>query len=474
MRILASKYGTIIGLICFAMVILIPPLIYGYVYPNIGDDSAEHLNHLTDMVVYDYQPFGNVYTGYLFVAYPIKWLHQQFGWDVDTMFLWTNYIALILVGVVLYSVFSKLVDRKTGWLALLVALFCSQGLLFQFYYGVLFNMINMGIILPLLLFFIVRYIVERKRRDLTLAILFVLLFSMFHASGIYLPVFILGLATVYVIYCKYKRRKTEWKLVGLGLAGGILSVIALNFFIPEFRHLTSSGFVVQTVNNLSVPIMDYLWSIVSVSVFFLLLIFVPLAIERKFDLSQKIKTEPKVLMVMLGLFGVILAVPTFTKMTLDPWRQALDLATILSLLTTVLASTILLIDKRYILTGVIALLVTLGVCYNLTTWFGYNSAITEVDKRAIEYVNTLDGETYNCSTTIAPWIYNRFLKQGYTDKESSLLIVRNLPMTPRSTEGNIWYKEPIQVYYPDETYDKAEVFRGEETTVVVYQKSCSD
>jgi hypothetical protein len=38
-----KKMATILILIVYAILIVLPPIIYGYVYPNVGDDASVHL-----------------------------------------------------------------------------------------------------------------------------------------------------------------------------------------------------------------------------------------------------------------------------------------------------------------------------------------------------------------------------------------------------------------------------------------------
>ena len=74
--------------------------------------------------------------------------------------------------------------------------------------------------------------------------------------------------------------------------------------------------------------------------------------------------------------------------------------------------------------------------------YGYHSAITQADKDAIAYVNTLSGDYYSCSPEISPWIYNQFLNKTY--KEGALpYIQRNEPMSGGTIPDSpyYWYNE---------------------------------
>jgi hypothetical protein len=201
----------------------------------------------------------------------------------------------------------------------------------------------------------------------------------------------------------------------------------------------------------------------------MLLVLTPLVIN-KIKIDSKFKLEHKIAIYLLAISAICLGIVVVFKLSNDPWRQSLDLTTVLALLVSVLVGVIITKAKTQLITIGILILIGIGLVHNIPTWFSYNSAITKVDIAAIKYVNSLDDYHYNCSTTIAPWIYNRFAKQEYTENESDLLIVRNKPMTPRSTEGNIWYIEPSKIYYPDKSYKLRNTFTDGDVTVDIYRK----
>ena len=45
-----GRIVTLILLVVFVLIVILPPIIYGYTYPNLGDDCAEHLRMLDEMV----------------------------------------------------------------------------------------------------------------------------------------------------------------------------------------------------------------------------------------------------------------------------------------------------------------------------------------------------------------------------------------------------------------------------------------
>jgi hypothetical protein len=117
---------------------------------------------------------------------------------------------------------------------------------------------------------------------------------------------------------------------------------------------------------------------------------------------------------------------------------------------------------------VLVLAIGFGLWHNLPTWFDYNSAVRPADREAITYMNTLDIDEYNCSPQVAYWIYDRFVEAKYSVNASGLLIVRSLPMTPRSDPKNKWYGG--HGIYPDDGYALLKTFKDGKVTVKVYEK----
>jgi hypothetical protein len=440
---------------------------YGYVYPNIGDDTAVYLNRIEGMA----NGTDTVqYTGYYIVGYPMVFIRDTLGWSIDTQFLWFNFIALVIVGIVIYLVFSKLVNRLTGWLALLLVLFTAQGIMFLFYYGQIFNIINLGVIFPLLLLFTIRYIENGKWRYLLLVLIFAILFGSFHTNGIYLPA-IAGLGTVvYLIYAKLKKQTLNKRALYLG--GGI-TLFAIAVFIalvvlPTMQMLRefSDTPLSNTMNNvgkgMAVPVNHWLMSILSPSI----LVLTALVAMFYKDL-KKLFTDNRVKMVgfILAVFSFLLIVAAFGKLSLDPWRQAVDLAVVFAMLVAVCLGLLLLKQKNVALYAVLALAIGFGLFHNLPTWFGYNSAIRQVDLQAIEYLNKVD--TFSCSSQVAPWVYMRYTSAKHQDNDGDIVVMRSEPMTPRSHEDNIWYQ--MHGWQPTNEYELIDTFNDGDVQVQVWE-----
>ena len=456
------------------MVIFLPPIIHGYIYPNVGDDAAAHLYVFDEIKAGGYENLPLILS-YRLVVYPIVWLSNWAGWSIDTIFLWFNYASLVLIGLTIYFVIFRLVGRSAGWLALAVILFGAQGILFQFYYGQIFNAVNVGLILPLLLFFAVRYLAQGRLYQLIIALGLGGLFGAFHTSGIYLP-FVTGFALfIYLIYRVLKRQSVNLRAVYLG--GGVMLLSIVTFLLS----ITNTGDLWHAVSHqlnlaMAVPLRSYFMNIVSPTVL-ILIAFVAVFLK---DILRESSVEVRITVFLLLSMSIVLSVAAFARLSLDPFRQALDLATILALLVAVLVGGFRWKLKSQAMMVFLVLAVGFGLFHNLPTWFDYNSAIRPADKEAIAYINGLNYAYYNTSPEVAPWIYDRFtMLSKYSGNVSSLLIVRNLPMTPRSDPNNKWYGNhgfDIRNYKPiygsdtfEEDYNLLRMFDDGKIVVKVYE-----
>ena len=95
-----------IGLLLFCAIILFPPIVHGYVYPNIGDDTAMHMG-VFDKIEVGAPILILPYCAYYVVGYPLDIISRIFDVDKDTLFFWFNYLALIGVGVSLFFIFKS-------------------------------------------------------------------------------------------------------------------------------------------------------------------------------------------------------------------------------------------------------------------------------------------------------------------------------------------------------------------------------
>ena len=95
---------------------------------------------------------------------------------------------------------------------------------------------------------------------------------------------------------------------------------------------------------------------------------------------------------------------------------------------------------RNTLLPVVAIAVLIAVSTpSLQNLFAYSSAVSPADKKAIEWINKSDGESFATTENVAWWIYSISVKQQYVKTEADFVVWRNTPMTPRSDPSNIYF-----------------------------------
>ena len=139
---------------------------------------------------------------------------------------------------------------------------------------------------------------------------------------------------------------------------------------------------------------------------------------------------------MILLFSCLvieLLVAFLMKVTTDRTRIQEDLAISFSLLTFFLLCITLKVNKSTAWSSVLGILIVFGLISGLNIWRQNNSAVKEVDKQAIGYLNTLEESTFYCSSAVDKDIYGLYIKEKY-DANSDLFITRNIDLTNISSK----------------------------------------
>lgn len=466
---LSGKPLTVFLIVLFCALIMLPPIIHGYIYPTLGDDTADPHLATFDRILENVrtgEPVGEVhYLAYPIVGYPMAYISEAFGVSIDDQFLWFNYIALVLVGLSCYFVVSRLVNRVAGLFALFLPVFCAQGLMFLFHCGTIFNIINIGVILPWVVYFAVKWLKDRRVYQLIFALVFAVLFSTFHTSGVYLVAAVVLALVVFVVY-RIKKQKGVGllKVVFFGLGMAAVCSLCIWFLTPwGVRTIIESPSAVMVV-----PAGLFFRHIVSLSVWAILAVSLALIYGHR---TGKVRAETKMLVFALLCLVIPLIPTTFiNELALDVCRQAFALATIVAVMAAVFAGLVYEFGKSKLVILLLVLFAVAGSFNNVINWFDYNSAIRQVDKDAIAYVNTLDCETYSCNVGVAPWVFGRFVDLEYTETDGDVLVERNMAMTPQCNKDDYWFK-PHGIE-PNEDYRLLETFDNDKDGIVVsvYEK----
>lgn len=223
----------ILILVILNILIILPPILHDYIYPTGGDDSAHHLNVINHITINDPIPSTYNYFGQIIIGYPLVLLESYLHIPLTVSFLWFNYVVLIGVVLTSYFVVSLLVNKVAGLLAAIFSILYSTTIaLFQG--GAVFNIVNMGIILLWGIYFIVTAIQKRSLVRIFIGLLLLGLFSIFHATGIYLAL----LPLIIFIFLFFKRRLVaSWLLftfiIGVFVSGLLLVALVFQRFSPD-------------------------------------------------------------------------------------------------------------------------------------------------------------------------------------------------------------------------------------------------
>ncbi len=441
------KVIVIIALLIFSAIVLAPPIVHGYVYPNVGDDTANHMSVFDTVKIGAPVPKLSNYAYYI-VGYPLDAVSRVFQVDKDTLFLWFNFLALIGVGMTLCFVFTRLVGLTAGLLALVLPIFSSFGFLLLFYSGVIFHIINVGIIFPLAWYATVRWLVTKKIRYAFGAVILTALFAVFHTTGIYLPFIIMGGLGGWVAYKMVRHEHLPNAQVAFVIGTACCGIILFLMFgdmIRQFLFVMERGSgEIFGLPLLQESLLHYMSPIVLAVM--LIALFMLAGQYRRILSLEKLAVAPFFLM------AVIMVPPVLFGWSPVPARQGLDLAISLSLVAVGLVGIVARLDKNHIFVAVLVGLVAVGGLVNMVGWIGgYNSTLEKVDIAAIDYVNTVEGNTYSVTDAVDHWIYNRYVDKEYLSQGGDILITRNVPMKSKVAlvEDGDWifaYKEAVKTF----------------------------
>lgn len=179
-----KKWLIALSLIIICLSLLLPPIIYHYVYPNGSDDSAYHIQYIENLKNHI---SGNpvLYFGRAIVSNPIIWINNLTHIPIYTLFTWFNYIMLCLSVVVIYIVYSKLINWQSGLVSVFVIILFMPSLLNMFDSGLIYDLISLVILLPIILYFLTLCVISKNKYWIFGAILVMVLFVLFHAMGIF-------------------------------------------------------------------------------------------------------------------------------------------------------------------------------------------------------------------------------------------------------------------------------------------------
>jgi hypothetical protein len=225
----------VITFIILTAIIVLPPIIHTYIYPINGDDAASHLLYFMDIDNPDPAWPYSVYPLY-YGQYVVGKVFQALPFNVVTSFSVFHYATLIIGICVIGITVAKSVNYFAGILAALLV-FGRSFLMTQFYWGVIFDIFNIIILFPLVL-----YLMNNYQRGIWWKLglmLSCVAFALFHVSGQYLygiiPIFI-GYEIVRVVLKKYRQKWADCMLKYRYV--GLLGLIVICLLIAHLLHIS--------------------------------------------------------------------------------------------------------------------------------------------------------------------------------------------------------------------------------------------
>ena len=358
-----------------------------YLSIGVSTDMATHTNIINALVNNTpIESFDIIYYGEFVVGYPLAMIIRLTGWDTNTVYLAFNFLALAGAALSLFYVTKKMVGDNAALLVIPVTFFCTTSILGLFKYGVIFNIINMYIILPFAIYFGVKWMVKRGIINFAISIFLFALFSVFHITSIYVPAAFALLLFIALMYKLVFNRRFNMLAVSIPS----ICFILLSMILPRlFRStsFTSSQSAITDAINRSIdsapvapPILGYgtvmppqfIGQFLSPTTFMLLC----LAVCGYFRLRKRItfSLTEKWFGIIILCFIIPLSAVTFTNFGGVSVRTASDLATLIALLTACLIGVLIKVARGKWFAYTIAGVTLVGTSSTLATWLSFNKA----------------------------------------------------------------------------------------------------
>ena len=388
-RALNRKWVALI-LLVLAVMLVLPPILHSYIYPNGGDDSGIHMNVIEQITPTHPIPAVTDYAGEWIVGYPMILARDYLHIPLPVSFMWFTYLALVGAMLTIYFVTSKLFGQLTGLLTTILSVFVVGIILQQFLAGLIFNLINMSIVFLWFTYFLVTMIAKKKWTLLIPVGLTGALFMGFHASG---------------------------------------------------RYITGIGGILKSLTSFT-PVSDTDWK--NYLLVAVIMVFVS-AVGFIFALREwNTNRRASLFIIILSLACVGLTIVGLPMLTISPvpvrqLQDAINLAVIIS--GSVSTLWLRKLEPQQAVSAVIVVGV-LGITMITPQWLVRDfSSLKPADKQAIAYIKTLSDKTFYGNEYVAPWIYGHYIPQTYKP-DTGIYIWRSVPMTMKTNPDNDTYWNP--------------------------------
>lgn len=368
-----------IAWICYSIIILSPLLTKGSIYKHIvgydqprsdfGDYTA-----LVNKLANGGQVQDWLYPARAILAYPLNWLNKATGINIDTMYIWFCFLGLLATSFVIYKVIMHFTGRQSAWLAVLIGIFCSTGILAMFRFGMIMSIINVYIFLLSAVVFGVSWLTDKKKWQLICCIVSIILFSSFHLTALYFPyiaLFLIAITLAIGITKKVKVTSPVLLLSGLLLINLITSYFSFPDSMVILNGMAGKNTASVLTNGSSVYLSNSPLSLLFFSLNYLSISTFGLAILAAVGIVKyNIITSKKLQVFLVTLLGIaiVLGIGTFAPFSPEPVRTATDFASILAIIIAIMIGLLMNRKGRIWLKVPVAMLIAIGVITNISIW----------------------------------------------------------------------------------------------------------
>lgn len=171
----------IIAIFIFAIILLLPPILHSAKYMIINGDTQAHLNIFNQLKNGGHPVY--LYIGQSTTAQLIVWLNSITNISIETLFMWFNFIMLLVGGIVMSMIIMTITKNKlAGILSMFLIIFGTTSITQLFFSGTIFNIIDIIVIFPLFILSIWKLINTKQLLWILLIIPLGFLVAFYHPS----------------------------------------------------------------------------------------------------------------------------------------------------------------------------------------------------------------------------------------------------------------------------------------------------
>jgi hypothetical protein len=366
----------IVILAIFVLLLIVPVLLQNNNYPVNAQDFQNDVARAERLVDGgDVRDAGNHYFGRTIMAYAVGVISLLTKVDCANIQLVFDWLMILVACLVVYIIVLKLFGRISGILAVLASFFCVHSIFISFSSGDIWNIIAICIVLIPALYFLSRWLSERKKAHLIIALVLLAVFSSVHPLGLALP-YVIGLFSIgYGIYCLIKKRYKEAALIGFLFMG----IVAVSLLLSHLFIRDTWAWNRIVISKIQVMFMGLDTNKISLSNLFYIYITLPvigllaIALIEWRKVKEGLESKAQIwFLVLLACFIVPFLAASLTGIGIYPIRHAMDGSTLLAIGAGCLVGLVVKGIKEHIswVKVLLVFLLAVGIIPPTLVWFG--------------------------------------------------------------------------------------------------------